>query len=225
MKHAYSIILALLILFAGCATNHQFERRVMNPEMTSPLRMLDVKPPLERKLVAVAGFENKSTYAADKLWDTSSQMLTSSLIQSGYFRVVEWAKMKQLFDWDALSASSIVKIPAMRDEARKILLCEYFLSGAVTRFDVNQRSQVSAMYKRKVIDTTIRVDLTLQSAYTGEYLGASTDEWTVSQEFEGGLTGGATGTWDPASANLALSKAIEGALVKLIRSYARQHHR
>jgi curli biogenesis system outer membrane secretion channel CsgG len=212
-----------LLFCIGCATDHQFERRVTNPVKPDASSIVDIRLPKERKLVAIAGFENKSAYAADKLWDTSSQMLSSSLIQIGYFRVVEWGKMKQLFDWDALSASSIVKIPAMRDEARKILLCEYFLSGAITRFDVNQRSQVSAFYKKKVIDTTIRVDLMLQSAYTGEYVGASTDEWTVSQEFEGGLTGGATGTWDPASANLALSKAIEGALAKLIRTYSQQY--
>jgi curli biogenesis system outer membrane secretion channel CsgG len=222
MKSIYPTIMALLFCI-GCATDHQFERRVINPATPSPASIVNIRPPKERKLVAIAGFENKSAYAADKLWDTSSQMLSSNLIQIGYFRVVEWGKMKQLFEWDALSASSIVKVPAMRDEARKILLCEYFLSGAITRFDVNQRSQVSALYKKKVIDTTIRVDLMLQSAYTGEYMGASTDEWTVSQEFEGGLTGGSTGTWDPASANLALNKAIEGALAKLIRTYSHQY--
>jgi curli biogenesis system outer membrane secretion channel CsgG len=222
MKHYYAIIMALFI-FQGCATDNPSGRLLINPPTPSTSGILEITPPKEKKLVAIAGFENRSSYAADKLWDTSSQMLSSNLIQSGYFRVVEWEKMKQLFDWDALSFSSIVKIPAMRDEARKILLCEYFLSGAITRFDVNQRSQVSALHKRKVIDTTIRVDLTLQSAYTGEYMGASTDEWTVSQEFEAGLTGGATGTWDPASANLALNKAIEGALVKLIRTYNRQY--
>ncbi len=222
MKSIYPMIMTLLFCI-GCATDHQFEKRAANPATPSPASIFDIRPPKERKLVAIAGFENKSAYAADKLWDTSSQMLSSNLIQIGYFRVVEWGKMKQLFDWDALSASSIVKVPAMRDEARKILLCEYFLSGAITRFDVNQRSQVSALYKKKVIDTTVRVDLMLQSAYTGEYVGASTDEWTVSQEFEGGLTGGATGTWDPASANLALNNAIEGALAKLIRTYSRQY--
>lgn len=222
MNPIYPIITALLICI-GCATDHQSERRVTNLATPSPASIVDIRPPRERKLVAIAGFENKSAYAADKLWDTSSQMLFSNLIQTGYFRVVEWGKMKQLFDWDALSTSDIVKVPAKRDEARKILLCEYFLSGAITRFDVNQRSQVSALYRKKVIDTTIRVDLMLQSAYTGEYMGASTDEWTVSQEFEAGLTGGATGTWDPASANLALNRAIEGALVKLIRTYARQY--
>ena len=84
------------------------------------------------EVVAIAGFENKSTYSADKLWDTSGQLLTTSLLEMGTFRLVEWEKMKQLFDWKALSTNSLVKSPTSTAKARKILLCEYFLSGAVT---------------------------------------------------------------------------------------------
>jgi curli biogenesis system outer membrane secretion channel CsgG len=185
-----------LAISAGCApTSQNIEVASLGTQQNA------IVPPKKKKLVAVAGFENRSAYAADRLWDTCSQLLSTRLIETGCFRVVEWEKMKQLFDWDALSTSILVKSPERRSNARKILLCEYFLTGAVTYFDVNQSSHVSALSKRKVIKTTVRVDLLLQDAQTGEYLSAATGEATERQEFKGGMLGGKTGTWDPGSAN------------------------
>lgn len=181
--------------------------------------------PREKKLVAVAGFENRSTYSADKLWDTSAQLLTSELIRRGYFRVVEWERMKLLFDWDALSTSDLVKKPESRNKAREILLCEYFLTGAITRFDVTIRQGSSALSKKKEFQTSIRVDLTLMDAQTGEYVGQGTGESSAVQTFKGGITGSQGGTWDPATANKALEKAIATALSELTLHVSQQERR
>ena len=173
----------------------------------------------KRKFVAIAGFENKSTYGADKLWDTSGQLLTTSLLEMGTFRLVEWEKMKQLFDWHALSTNSLVKSPEKREEARKILLTEYFLSGSITQYDVSQKSEVSAFSKKKVYTTSVRVDLQLQDASTGEYISGATGMSTEKQEFDGDFSGGKTGSWDPKSGDQALNNAIQDALKKLVQSY------
>jgi curli biogenesis system outer membrane secretion channel CsgG len=173
----------------------------------------------KRKLVAIAGFENRSTYGADKLWDTSGQLLTSNLLEMGVFRLVEWERMKQLFDWHELSTNGLVKSPESREKARKILLTEYFLTGAVTHFDVSQHAEVSAFSKRKVYITDVRVDLQLQDCATGEYLSGATGESTVKQEFSGDFSGGQTGSWNPKSADTALNNAIREALDKLVKNY------
>lgn len=172
-----------------------------------------------RKLVAIAGFENKSTFGAEKLWDTSGQLLTSSLLEMGVFRLVEWEKMKQLFDWKALSTNSLVKSPETREAARKILLTEYFLSGAVTQYDVAQKSEVSALSKRKTYVTDVRVDLQMQDSATGEYISGASGEASERQEFTGDFSGGQTGTWDPKSGDKALNRAIQMALKKLVDNY------
>ena len=187
----------------------------------SRVTSVDKAPPTtnRRKLVAISGFENKSTFGSDKLWDTSGQLLTSSLLEMGVFRLVEWEKMKQLFDWKALSANDLVKSPESREKARKILLTEYFLSGAVTHYDVAQRSEVSAMSKRKTYVTDVRVDLQMQDSATGEYIGSATGEATEKQEFAGDFSGGQTGTWDPKSGDKALNRAIQMALSKLVDNY------
>ncbi len=178
-------------------------------------------PPEKRDLAAIAGFENKSTYSADRLWDTSGQFLAAHLLRTGYFRVVEWEKMKRLFDWDTLSQADIIKSPENMKKARRILLCEYFVSGAITRFNVHTHSQVSAMSKARTIDTTVRVDLLLQNAQTGEYMATGQGEHTVRQTFSGDLSGGQVGSWDSSAGDDALDTAIGKALVQLISTFHR----
>jgi curli biogenesis system outer membrane secretion channel CsgG len=220
------IVLMVALCCASCSTvtNGAHQNNAAYPEssLVSLQNLGGVKPPAQKKLVAILGFENKSSYSSDKLWDTSSQLLFSNLLEAGYFRVVEWEKMKQLFDWDALSTSSLIKSPEKRGEVKKILLCEYFLSGAVTYFDVKQHSRVSALSKSKTIETTIRVDLLLQDAQTGEYLSAGKGEAAEVQEFTGGMSGGRTGSWDPTAADRALNAAVRKALANMITVYNRR---
>ena len=181
----------------------------------------DSSIPRYDRLVAVAGFENRSTYSADKLWDTSSQLLTTRLIEKGYFRVVEWERMKQLFDWDLLSTAALVQSPVARNEAKKILLCEYFMGGAVTSFNVDRQARVSAFSKAKSFTTNIRVDLWLQDAQTGEYLSAASGHGKSEKVFKAGIAGGQSGTWDTHEADQALYQAISQALDSLVINYHR----
>jgi len=210
-------IMGLALIFSACAST--------GPAPAGPqiqgTPIVDIpNPPAEKQLVAIAGFQNKSTYSADKLWDTSGQMLMTELLRTNYFRLVEWAEMKRLFDWEALSTCSLVSNPNDMTEARKILNCEYFISGTITKFDVNVSGRTSAMSKKKTFDTSIRVDLLLQNAATGEYLSQGIGESTVVQTLSGGMGGGQTGMWDTASANSGLERAIRSALTQLIRNYA-----
>ena len=211
----------LLVGLTACAQNAKYSRPAppVGPE-AEPVDWTRLPPPPAKKeLVAIAGFENKSTYSADRLWDTSGQFLATHLLRAGYFRVVEWEEMKRLFDWDTLSQADIVKSPANMQKARRILLCEYFISGSISRFNVNTHSQVSATSKARTIDTTVRVDLLMQSAQTGEYLATGRGEHTVRQVLSGGLGGGQVGSWDSSAGDEALDNAIGKALVSLISTF------
>lgn len=206
----------LLALYPGCTAQ---ERNQAPENVGNSAAPLAVPVPAVKRLIAIAGFENKSAYSADKLWDTCSEQLSSKLVEVGYFRVVEWDKMKRLFDWESLSTGSLLESPAQMDKARRILLCEYFIQGAVTYFDVSQHSKASALSKRKTIDTRVGVELTLQDAQTGEYICAGSGRGGVRQEFKGGLAGGQMGGWDPQAATRALTEAIEQALTVLIHRF------
>ena len=222
----YIIILTFFILsLAGCQAHHSGQYSDPPPQMQQQEQRVDWSrippPPAERELAAIAGFENKSTYSADRLWDTSGQFLASHLLRAGYFRVVEWEEMKRLFDWDTLSQVDIIRSPENMQRARRILLCEYFISGAITRFNVHTHSQVSATSRARTVDTTVRVDLLLQNAQTGEYLSTGQGEHTIRQTFSGGPTGGQVGSWDSSAGDDALDMAIGKALVELISTYSR----
>ena len=210
-------IMGLALIFSACASTGTAPA---GPQIQGTPIVDIPNPPVEKQLVAIAGFQNKSTYSADKLWDTSGQMLMTELLRTNYFRLVEWAEMKRLFDWEALSTCSLVSSPTDMTEARKILNCEYFISGTITKFDVNVSGRTSAMSKKKTFDTSIRVDLLFQNAATGEYLSQGIGESTVVQTLSGGMSGGQTGMWDTASANAGLERAIRSALTQLIRNYA-----
>jgi hypothetical protein len=89
------------------------KQRAMAPPAPAPDRVASAAPTSRaaRPLIAIVGFENKSTYGADKLWDTSGQLVFSNLMEMGTFRVVEWDKMKRLFEWHDLSTNALVKAP------------------------------------------------------------------------------------------------------------------
>ncbi len=221
--NTFKLLLACLLLvgLTACAQNAKYTRPAapIGPE-GNPVDWTRLPPPPAKKeLVAIAGFENKSTYSADRLWDTSGQFLATHLLRAGYFRVVEWEEMKRLFDWDTLSQADIVKSPENMQKARRILLCEYFISGSISRFNVHTHSQVSSTSKARTIDTTVRVDLLLQNAQTGEYMATGRGEHTVRQTFEGGLSGGQVGSWDSSAGDEALDNAIGKALVSLISTF------
>jgi len=216
------VLLSTVVLLCACAgTPPAYEPPPQPRERIDWSRL--PPPPQKKDLVAIAGFENKSTYSADKLWDTSARILATYLLRTGYFRVVEWEKMKQLFDWDTLSTATLVKTPQDMQKAQQILLCEYFVSGTITYFDVRQHASVSATSKSKIIDTTIRADVLLQHAQSGEYLASGKGEHTERQVYSGGLSGGQTGSWDPRAADNALDMAIGKALFELISTFNRAY--
>ncbi len=221
-KIQFQLFVVFILFFGssyllGCGGHQNPPGPYLSPE--SQITTIDwtriPPPPSKKDLVAVAGFENKSTYSADKLWDTSAKFLSSHLLRTGYFRVVEWEEMKRLFDWDTLSQADIIKSPEKMQQAHRILLCEHFISGAVTRFNVNTYAQTSAMSKAKTIDTTVRVDLILQNAQTGEYLASGKGEHTIRQTFGKGQVG----TWDSSAGDDALDLAIGKALFEMISTY------
>jgi hypothetical protein len=84
---------------------------------------------------------------------------------------------------------------------------------------VAQKSEVSALSKRKTYVTDVRVDLQMQDSATGEYIGSASGEASEKQEFTGDFSGGQTGTWDPKSGDKALNRAIQLALNKLVENY------
>lgn len=217
-KIFYAMAIVWIVALIGCASPPQtVEYQKGDPQLSKIPDSFKAQP--SNKLVAIVGIENKSIYRAEKLWDVASELLTTRLVEIGYFRVIDWQRMKSNFDAMMLSTSKLVSSPDQLIDVREKLLCDYFVGGSITFYDVSQTGQVSAMSKTKTITTTVRVDLWLQDSQTGEYLSAASGTGSATQQFSGGLLGGTIGTWDVNVANKSLTMAIDDALTKLLRTY------
>lgn len=214
----FSMFLCLLILW-GCAAPPTPVVYSTPEAVTKEIPPSLQHPPAERELLAFVGMENKSIYAADKLWDIASHLLTTRLVEIGYFSVVDWERMKQNYDSVRLKNASLVSRPSDFRSVRDELSCDLFLGGAITYYDVSQSARVSAISKNKTMTTTVRVDLWLQDAQNGEYVSAASGNGRAVQQFTGGLLGGNIGTWDINVANKSLNLAIDDALIKMLTIY------
>ncbi|OQX28269.1 MAG: hypothetical protein BWK80_00980 [Desulfobacteraceae bacterium IS3] len=214
------IILSFICLFIvwGCASAPP-PPKFSTPEQIQSKIPQEIKSSPSGKLVAIVGMENKSIFKAENLWDVASDLLTTRLVEIGYFRTVNWQRVKNDFDPVSLKTSSLVSTPEQLMNVRERLSADYFLGGAITFYDVTQSGDVSAISKTKTITTTVRVDLWLQDAGTGEYMSAASGNGKAQQEFRGGLLGGTIGTWDANVANKAMTLAIDDALIKLLKRY------
>ncbi len=219
MKKYIIVSICSLLIAGGCASAPR-SVRLSAPESPAIQIPEELRPPSgEKKLVSVVGVENKSIYRAENLWDVASDLLTTRIVDIGYFRVTDWQKIKNSFDHLSLQNASLVSSPDRFVKVRNELSCDYFLGGSVTFYDVTQTGQVSAISKNKTITTTIRVDLWLQDSQTGEYLSAASGNGRAEQQYSGGLLGGTVGTWDANAANKALTLAIDDGLVRLLKTY------
>jgi len=214
-----------LLIGWGCAAAPP-QAKFSTPEQPQIKIPEQLKSSRSDKLVAIVGMENKSIFKAENLWDLASDLLTTRLVEIGYFRTVNWQRVKNDFDHVSLKTSSLVSTPEQLMNVRDRLSADYFLGGAITFYDVTQTGNVSAISKTKTITTTVRVDLWLQDAQTGEYMSAASGNGKAEQEFRGGLLSGTVGTWDANVANKSLTLAIDDALVKLLAKYQEhQKHR
>lgn len=215
------MVVCLAITGAGCGTPpppstvEYSNQEAVSLKIPEELR----SPPPVKRLTAIVGMQNKSIFRSDLLWDAASDILTTRLVEIGYFRVIDWQRMKSQFDNVSLQTASLVNTPDSLVNVRERLSCDYFLGGAITFYDVSQSGEVSAMSKNKTITTSVRVDLWLQDSQTGEYLSAASGNGQAKQQFSGGLMGGVIGTWDFNVANKSLTLAIDDALIKLLKTY------
>jgi curli biogenesis system outer membrane secretion channel CsgG len=228
MKVVHAVI--AVCLMAGVAAGRVAASNADGYEQSSAPAQQAAQPPSQpakqKTLVSVVGFENRAVYAADKLRDTSSQLLSAQLLRSGEFRVgVAWDQVKTIFDYNTLGTSDIVKTPEGRQKAAKLLLCDYFISGAITRFDVKEQRKNSALKNTKEFQTTVRVDLMIQDPRSGEHIAQGTGEATTVSTVTGTITGGQSGTWDPTAGSEALDKAIAQALAELVKQFQQFNRR
>jgi curli biogenesis system outer membrane secretion channel CsgG len=219
----FQIILMLFLFFlTGCAP--QVVRQsvtILNSQDNVPHFVIpeDLMGNGDGKVVGIVGVTNTSVFRSDTLWDVASRILTTNLMNMNFFRVRDWERTRSLYGEADLRSSNIATTPDNLRQIRSELDCDLLMGGSVTYYDITEESEISATSKNKKITTSLRVDLWLQDANTGEYVSAASGNGQSMQNYSAGLFGGQQGAWTQNAAHRALEVAMNEALIKVLRQY------
>jgi len=171
--------------------------------------------------IAVVGFENNSSFSAwgDRLGLAASDELTTQLVRSGAFSVVERAQLEEILSEQRLGMSGAVD---SRTAARigEILGVNYVLMGSITQFSIERHEgrlgPVSASYSEaesildvRVVDVnTAEILMVADGSGRRRFGGAGYRDIDYRRNFDAGV------------AQEALRPAVESTVEQLVQARA-----
>lgn len=176
------------------------------------LQAQDAKP-----RIAVLGFDNNSTftYWGDNLGAAAADELTTQLVRSGRFTVVERSQVNAILEEQHFGLSGAVN-PATAAEIGKILGVQAVVTGSITQFSVDRRSGGIGAFRASYTEAESKMDIRLVSTTTAEILavaegqgkkrmgGIGWEDFDFEREFDAGL------------AQEALRPAVESAVEEIV---------
>src|SRR5712692_5635990 len=122
MKKTISLLLVLTI--TGCAPSTSVKQKE-TMTIDQPKGMVSLK-----RRVGVVDFENKTTYGANRLGTSASDILITELAKSGKFIVVERDKMDKIMAEQKLGITGAID-PSTAAKVGKILGLNAIVTGAI----------------------------------------------------------------------------------------------
>lgn len=169
-----------------------------------------------RPRVAVVNFANNSTWAywGDNLGRAAADELTTQLVQSGRFTVIERAQLDTILAEQHLGGSGAVT-PATAAKIGKLLGAQFILTGSITQFSIERTTIGLRGIGGTVSNAESKVDARLIDTETGEILLAA--EGQGNKRMGGGHFRGARAerTFDQGAAQEALRPAIESVMARI----------
>jgi curli biogenesis system outer membrane secretion channel CsgG len=175
-----------------------------------------------KKRVAVATFEDKSGSGYNHLGSGVADMLTTALVKSGKFIVIERQELEKVLDEQKLGESGLVT-PESAPKVGKLLGAELFVVGSVSEFGTKESNiggsvpLFGAALKTKTARAV--VDVRLVNTTSGEIIAAETKEGSesstgVAVSYES-IDFNNMDSWDDTDAGKATREAVDG-VVELI---------
>lgn len=158
--------------------------------------------------IAVMDFKNKTNRGGWELGSGAADMMTTQLVKTRKFTVVERDKLKTIMKEQNIGATGLVDTKAA--EIGKLLGAQYIVIGAVTEYGSSHSSGSGAGIS--VAKTIYRtgVDIRIVNASTGEVIFAENgngEESASSGSFLG-IGGGDSGAFDEKKGQESMRKAI-----------------
>jgi curli biogenesis system outer membrane secretion channel CsgG len=160
--------------------------------------------------VAVMNFENNSTWSwwGDHLGEAAADELTTQLVNSGKFTVIERAQLASILAEQNLGASARVNA-ATAAKIGQLLGVQLIFTGSITQFSVERTSVGFRGIGGSYSNAESKLDVRLIDTSTGEILMAA--EGQGNKRMGGGYFKGtnAERTFDQGAAQEALRPAVE----------------
>lgn len=167
--------------------------------------------------IAVVGFENNTSSKVwgDRLGEAAADELTTQLVRSGHFTVVERSQIQKILDEQHAGQSGAID-PATAAEVGKILGAQVVLLGSITQFSVDEKSGGIGGFSASYAEAESVLDVRVVNVNTSEIIsvaegqgkkrfgGASFKDVNLERSFDEGV------------AQEALRPAVESAIEELI---------
>lgn len=167
--------------------------------------------------IAVVGFENNTTSRiwGDRLGEAAADELTTQLVKSGEFTVLERAQIQKILDEQHAGQSGAID-PTTAAAIGKVLGAQVVLLGSITQFSVDERSGGIGRLSASYAEAESMLDVRVVNVNTGEILsvaegqgkkrfgGAAFKDMNLQRSFDEGV------------AQEALRPAVEKAIQELV---------
>ncbi|MCJ7628066.1 MAG: CsgG/HfaB family protein, partial [Longimicrobiales bacterium] len=150
------VLLCLLTFLGSIGTLHEAAAQTAKPR------------------IAVPGFSNNSafTYWGDNLGAAAADELTTQLVKSGVFTVVERSQVNAILEEQHFGLSGAVDA-ATAAQIGKILGVQAVVMGSVTQFSVDRKSGGMGSLRVTYTEAESRIDIRLVSTTTAEILAVA----------------------------------------------------
>lgn len=129
--------------------------------------------------IAVMELENKSGWQGYELGDGMADMLTTALVQTKKFRVIERARLKKILEEQELGASGLVT-PQTAAKIGKLLGVQYMVIGSVNQYGTKSSGASAFGVGIKKNSAQVGLDIRLIDTATAELLTAATGQGSES---------------------------------------------
>ncbi|MBN1647065.1 MAG: hypothetical protein JW874_03435 [Spirochaetales bacterium] len=168
---------------------------------------------------AVIEFTNKTKYGARRLSDSAGEILTTEMLRSGNFILVERDKIEQVMAELELQLSGITESENAA-ELGAMLNCQYMLVGSVSSYGVKTTGQDLIIMQKKVQTAECEVDIRVIDVETGGIIFSAYGKGVEETSSGSALGLGSAASYDETLSGKVLRKAITEAVFKLINFFA-----
>ncbi len=181
-----------------------------------------------KKRVAISSFEDKTGSGYSHLGSGVADMLTTALVKSAKFTVIERQELERVLSEQKLGESGLVTAETA-PKIGKLLGVELLIVGSVSEFGTKENqvsgglSFISGGIKRKTSRAV--VDVRLINTVTGEIVAAEKEEGEesstgISFDYEG-IDFNNMDSWDDTDIGKACRKAVDGVVTLITENMAK----